>query len=458
LALATSPTWSELGSGIAHPLAESRAESKIAPGLKHLSIRRGQPSSELVYRVIAGNYRSQKEADIRIQTLEQAGFTVTPIYTSGSYKIVVGRFADHAEALETQQQISALDPTQELRVQEVRQDIANPTGPWSIHVLLADPEYVSVQVVHAFDAAIGVETTAALARRRGALAAINGGYYLESGLTRGDSQGTLMIDGTLLSEPDRGRAAVGFDADGKSSSALFGRLRLRGNIRLSDDQTIAIDGINRRRKADEVIVYTPEFHRTTLTSPAGTEVRVEEGTVADTRIGEGSSLIPASGFVISLGEAAAAQYLSLFEIGGAVSLETSLQPMEPGESQDWSQVEWIVSGGPLLLWQGRRVNDFSSESISRTFYSARHPRTAVGLRADGTLLLVTVDGRQPHFSVGMSLPELTDLFLELGAESAVNLDGGGSTSMVVEGRRINSPSDPLGDRMNADAVVVFPID
>ncbi len=95
------------------------------------------------------------------------------------------------------------------------------------------------------------------------------------------------------------------------------------------------------------------------------------------------------------------------------------------------------------------------ESISRVFFLSRHPRTGVGIRPDGTLLFVTVDGRQPLKSVGMSLPELTDLFVELGAVSAINLDGGGSTAMVVRDRVVNSPSDPTGERPSADAILIF---
>ena len=115
-----------------------------------------------------------------------------------------------------------------------------------------------------------------------------------------------------------------------------------------------------------------------------------------------------------------------------------------------------ASAGPVLLWNGRPVEDHASESISRVFGLARHPRTAIGERADGSLVLVTVDGRAPERSVGMSLPELTSLLLELGAVSALNLDGGGSTAMVIGGRLVNTPSDPAGERANGDALLVFP--
>ncbi|NLH76279.1 MAG: phosphodiester glycosidase family protein, partial [Acidobacteria bacterium] len=81
-------------------------------------------------------------------------------------------------------------------------------------------------------------------------------------------------------------------------------------------------------------------------------------------------------------------------------------------------------------------------------------RTAVGVRADGRLLLVTVDGRQPEHSVGMSIAELAALIGELGAVEALNMDGGGSTTMVVGGRVVNGPSDLTGERPVGDALLL----
>jgi hypothetical protein len=69
-----------------------------------------------------------------------------------------------------------------------------------------------------------------------------------------------------------------------------------------------------------------------------------------------------------------------------------------------------------------------------------------------------VDGRQPGVSVGMSLFMLSDLLLELGAIDAMNLDGGGSTTMVIQNKLVNKPSDQTGERPVSDAILVFPRD
>jgi exopolysaccharide biosynthesis protein len=94
--------------------------------------------------------------------------------------------------------------------------------------------------------------------------------------------------------------------------------------------------------------------------------------------------------------------------------------------------------------------------MAPTFASDRHPRTAVGRMTNGKLLLVTVDGRQPQTSIGMSLYTLADLLLELGAVEAINLDGGGSTTMVVKHKVMNKPSDQTGERPVSDAILMFP--
>jgi exopolysaccharide biosynthesis protein len=94
-------------------------------------------------------------------------------------------------------------------------------------------------------------------------------------------------------------------------------------------------------------------------------------------------------------------------------------------------------------------------TIRPAFATERHPRSAVAVRADGTVLLVAVDGRQPGHSVGMTLPELTELLVELGGTDALNLDGGGSTTLVLRGRIVNRPSESSGERPVTNALLVL---
>lgn len=113
-----------------------------------------------------------------------------------------------------------------------------------------------------------------------------------------------------------------------------------------------------------------------------------------------------------------------------------------------------VSGFPELLARGERVGDLNVGERPG-FAASRHPRTAVAYDADSRRLwLVVVDGRQAPYSVGMTLPEITGLLEALGAEEAVNLDGGGSSTLVVKGRIVNRPSDAEGERPVVNALAL----
>jgi exopolysaccharide biosynthesis protein len=415
------------------------------------------------YQVIVREHDDQVEADATLARLEDAGYAGQVGYGTtkpGAYTILLPDFASRAAAESALAALRSADLSG--RVVEVRQDVTNPSGPWSARLLEVDPRLFRVEVEHSADAAIGVETTRSLAGRRGAVAAVNGGYYVTKGLLRGDSTGLLKIDGRLLSEPDRGRAAVGFVEREGVVRSIFGHLVLEGAVRLGDGAVVTLDGLNRAHGANEAVVYTPEFHRTTLVAEAGLEAVIAGGRIVERRAGRGGAVIPADGWVLSLGAERALADGERLRVGEPAELALRLCPFRP-KTEDcaetdalWAQASDALAGGPLLLRDGVPLADAAGESFSSVFALARHPRTALGVRADGTLLLLTVDGRQPDQSVGMSLLELTALLRELGAVDAINLDGGGSTTMVVGGRTVNRPSDPAGERENGDALLLFP--
>jgi hypothetical protein len=98
-----------------------------------------------------------------------------------------------------------------------------------------------------------------------------------------------------------------------------------------------------------------------------------------------------------------------------------------------------VSGNISILQDGQ-IPQFEDES----YLQKRHPRTAVGLSQDeNTLILIVVDGRQPNYSDGATLPELSQMLLDAGADNAINLDGGGSSTIVMDDKgnptQLNSP-------------------
>jgi len=328
-------------------------------------------------------------------------------------------------------------------------------GPFAINALRLDLAQVRLDVVHAMDEAVGLETTSSIAERLGAIAAINGGYFRTTGTYRGDSTGTLQIDRTILSEPDRSRSAVGFVTSTSTTRLVFGQIDWTAEVTVTG-QKRALDGINRARGADEVVLFTPGFHRTTLTDDSGIEVVVRSGRVTDVHDGAGSTAIPPDGFVVSARGKGRDWAQATLPKGVGVSVAMRLHPAGGGTQNPWGTAEDIVGAGPRLIASGRVEITTERESMLPTFATDRHPRTAIGVLADGRALLMVVDGRQPALSVGMSLDELAQLMLEFGAVDAINLDGGGSTTMVVAKTIVNRPSDPTGERPVSDAIVVRP--
>jgi exopolysaccharide biosynthesis protein len=338
----------------------------------------------------------------------------------------------------------------------------------NMNLLLLDLAKVRLDVVHATDAAIGVEKTSSIASRHGALAAINAGFFrLDSSLYAGDAAGILKIDGKLLSEPDRNRVAlfIGNKADriGVTITHTGETLYL---FKLKDGKNFRISGVNCERIAENaVILYTPEFHRTTLTDNDGMEIVVREGKVVEIRDGKGSSAIPEKGYVISVRGKVRELVRPLLKEGLEVSLDLipttqdeHILPAKPGglvTSATYWWAEDIVGGVPQLIKDGKIDITWEKEGSSKAFVETRHPRTAVAKLKGGKFLMITVDGRS-EISGGIGLQDLAEYLLSLGAADAMNLDGGGSTTMFLDGKVVNKPSDKEGERKVSDALLVTP--
>jgi exopolysaccharide biosynthesis protein len=119
-----------------------------------------------------------------------------------------------------------------------------------------------------------------------------------------------------------------------------------------------------------------------------------------------------------------------------------------------------VNGTPILIRNGQII-DFRAEKRPEHFTYDRHPRTAIGLKPNGHWLFVVVDGRNPTFSVGMSIPELAAFLASLGCVEAINLDGGGSSTLIIQGEVINHPTgdedgalETAQERLVSDAIVI----
>ena len=329
------------------------------------------------------------------------------------------------------------------------------TGPWFINMLRIDLAGARLRMVHAMDEAVGLETVSSMAARYGALAAVNSGYFRTTGTYRGDSVGIEVLNGKLLSESNNVRAAAGLIAREGKQELIFGHVKFAGQI-IAGQAKRAIDGLNRPRVDNELIVFTPEFHRTTLTDPNGLELIVRRERIVERRDLKGSSTIPADGYVISVAGTARRWALEKLRVGTRVKLNLDWSPTETETADSWKQAANIIGGGPQLIKNGRVEITNAAEKILPAFVSDFHPRTAIARLKSGQILLVAIDGRQPGVSAGMSLTMVADLLLEFGAVEAINLDGGGSTTMVIRNKLVNKPSDATGERPVSDAILIFP--
>jgi exopolysaccharide biosynthesis protein len=303
-------------------------------------------------------------------------------------------------------------------------------GPLSIHVLEVDPQHVILKAVHADFA---LENTSSLAKRHGALAAVNGGFYRMTGPFAGTSSGILKVDGKYLSSPRLDRAAIGWKEDGQC--ALIDRIAWRGTFFLGN-HTYSFQGINQPHTPDKAILYTFPI--------TGRGVPTEDGSFL--------FIGPEYPFEVPLDEIA--------------RTSIRLQPMnEPEHTELWNEMEHIVGGTPLLVAGGELITDYSCEKTLYSFLVNRHPRTAVGLKPDGHWVFVVVEGRQQEFSLGMTIHELATFMHSLGCTYALNLDGGGSSTLYFDGSVVNIPSgdddDSLGvirgtERAVTDAILILP--
>ena len=345
------------------------------------------------------------------------------------------------------------------------------------------------------DGTHGREDVSRLARRWGALAAVNADFFPYTG----DPLGVGIRDGELFSEPFLGirsggpRVTLGVTPDGRG--VLFDTLGFLGDLQASDGQRGYISGINRPVSKNETIVYSGLYGPVTGNKPGGAEAVVRNvnlpvranklmaGQVESVRVVEGTTeTIPADGVVISGGPGTGADFLARhLHPGDRVSFVLAVAPVGeteravqvaalPRSGRDlpsragagisrsawlWAQVPQAVGGGPHLLVNGQIAVDWAAEGFEAGFADSLNPRTAVGTTRDGhRLLLVTVDGRQA-FSKGVSLTNMALILKRYGAWNAINLDGGGSTAMAVGGLAVSNPSGAGAERPVADMLLVY---
>lgn len=421
--------------------ATLRATFPLGEGITLVLDKRGALRTLPLWRVQVGAFQDAERAARLADEMRKRGLAAIVETVDIFYKVRVGNFSSRAEAETLAGQLSGEGlPT--FVILTLRDFDLLPGPVWTAVLLLDGPGAgTRLRPAPARPEGLARERTTGIARREGALAAVNGTFFSVSG----DPLGCLMIDGVLLSEPAPGRSCLGILPDG---GLLFDALTFEGSVG-TEAAAAPVLGVNRDRRADELIVYRRAYGASTRTNAHGVEAVVVGEVVQQVLDGRGNAPIPAEGYVLSGHGRAGAWIREQVRPGERLTLRLRLVPAS-GDPR-WDQVVHVIGGGPRLLAEGRYVG---GEGFTSGFLNRRHPRTAIARLADGRILLVVADGRQPYHSLGMTLPELATFLRALGATDAVNLDGGGSTTLVVRGTVVNLPSDEGGERPVSNALLV----
>lgn len=323
--------------------------------------------------------------------------------------------------------------------------IIAPTVPWTFEVVEVDltNSIYSLETVKANDNLRGYEKTSSMSQRKSedghqVIAAINGDFYGGGGIPTN----LQVLNGEILRTPIS-REVYGYSSNG---SMFINTTNYSGEVSINDT-TYTISNVNSARVSNALVFYNHYFGESTGTNEFGTEITLKaidqwtvNGEVATVIVSkndtEGDSPVTDSTFVFS-GHGTMSTVLKEVEIGDTLIVNHKIFP-------GTEKIKEAVGGSRKFL----------DEGVNNGNWPDRHPRSAIGFNSDTTkFYMVTVDGRQSS-SAGATLNELADFMRTIGAHSALNLDGGGSTTLVVHNNVVNSPSDGSGERSVSNALML----
>ncbi|ONI68246.1 sporulation domain-containing protein [Kribbella sp. ALI-6-A] len=495
-------------------LAETRQTSTLQAGVTLTTITRGQtgpgstwtvevaiPSSSPDPDAPATALSDKAGADAAAAKLKAAGLeprvedVPTPKLADAGgnnlgYRVRLGSFPTKAEAdaLRTKVIAAGLSGSSIYTGWDGEpDDVSGSTGPWRVQVLTIDPK----KFRGTLDASYGLdlearETTSTLATLTGATAAVNAGFFVldpKAGAP-GDPAGVAVYDGRLVSEPTAGRPALVISD--KALGTSVERFRWQGEVR-GIGRPLPLDGLNRVpglirncggttddlptakplhdvtcTDPDELIAYDASYGVATPSGP-GAEVIVDRrGVVTAIRTATRGGAIPEGGRTVQATGDQVARLLAAAKLGQRLRIRAELVDQR-GHDVRLSPKTTIVNGGPELVRDGRITGTPKADGMAPAdnvnFYYGwvhkRNPRTIAGVDGQGRTVLITADGRSTA-SLGLGIAEAAAVAKSFGLREAINLDGGGSTTMVANGKVINAPSDATGERPVGDALVITP--
>jgi len=329
-----------------------------------------------------------------------------------------------------------------------------PAGPQVLHVVTA-PKPVGLYKLMPLlsnGTIIGRETVSAIERDASTqmtTVGVNGDFFHWTG---GWPSGLLMQGGVVEHQSALGRAAVGVDT---SATLHTDKVPWAGRWHGPDNVWYPVSQLNEPPRANAAALFTPVWGGDVAPPKNGVAVTLEPfppatprtdlvGTVVAVTSGVRTD-VPADGAVIVARGTAARPFAAL-----AAGTQLTLRIPLPA---NWATVTDAVSAGPTLVRNGKPIFN-AGEALTPVQLHGRDPRTAIGQRADGTIVMVAVDGRRPGWSVGITNWDLAQTLVHYGCVTGFALDSGGSTTLAFDGKVLNRPSDSYGERPVGEALVI----
>jgi len=316
-----------------------------------------------------------------------------------------------------------------------------PHGPVAIHIIRG-PRPVGLYRLRpalSNESVLGRETVSSMQRRLATQATVVGVNGDLSRFADGKPSGILLRDGILVSPPNGGRSSAGITLDGMLDVR---RIRFFGTWR-GTGQRRALNEFNEPPGPNGIALFTSDWGAATPRIAGSFAVALSpfpsalpnadlSAPVTNVALDGPVPLSPGTAVLVARGNAAA-KLQAEATLGTTVTSRLILQP-------GWETVADAIGGGPVLVRNGNPVYR-ANEAFTTSQLAPRHPRTAVGQFPDGRILFVVVDGRQSGYSVGMTTFEMAQTMVRLGAVRAMQLDGGGSSTLAFDGAVLNRPSD-----------------
>ncbi|HZX26092.1 MAG TPA: phosphodiester glycosidase family protein [Telluria sp.] len=471
-------------------LTQTSRTERVAPGVELEHVRRGGHAPRAHWLLMSGVVRGEAELGrqrscftglglrAQVDTFRIAGESAEP------YQVLQGgKFSSRDGALRAAR-AAARDGCR-LHARHSSEDAGNADGPWDIRIATIAPG--ATLVAQAGDNARQLRTpTSVLARRAGAALAVNGGFFVEHAEDGfpGQPAGLSILAGQLNSTPVARRPAVIVTGDARRPILLTDDLDWQATLVWSNGERIAVDGVNRQpglvrncgRRTGEApihdytchyqddLVYFPPHGPFTAMRLTGDRFALDPAGHARRLGADEAAASDESVLVVTPGSDRIKRIEACIAAGATAVFDSALSAGGAGLHPSFA-----VNAGPTLLRSGAEIrrdaaegwameavpDDAAHRLLMHEWINRRNPRTAIGIKQDGTVLLVTVDGHDHRRSVGLTIEELRKLMKALGARDALNLDGGGSTALVVNGRLVNLPSDATGERAVGDALAVL---